>query len=256
MAVNAKGHIAVDGAMPNAVVKKPAQKKATMKLKPKSEEVIDISFDAEEVKKEKHVVNKEKTEQQSLKNKAPTLISTLTARSKVDFRCVWLFKKWCFFFYFHLISDFILQASCGLNYKPNERIVDINSADVNNDLAVVEYVDEIYKFYKLVEVENMVYFLAEFCVMNYATVVYCPSVIAASAIYTARCTLNKAPSISTSGPSYSRSDLRLLLGILGAPLSPVHISNNDPLPPEEDEIFFFIRTEKQKLQDVAGHFQQ
>ncbi|KAL2555956.1 G2/mitotic-specific cyclin-2 [Forsythia ovata] len=91
--VNANGHIAVDGAMPNAVVKKPAQKKATTKLKPKSEEVIDISSDGGEVKKEKPIVNKEKTKQQSLKNKAPTLTSTLTAQSK---------------------------ASCGLNYKPNE----------------------------------------------------------------------------------------------------------------------------------------
>lgn len=27
-----------------------------------------------------------------------------------------------------------------------------------------------------------------------------------------------------------RSDLRLLLGVLGAPLAPVHVSNNDPFP--------------------------
>ncbi|KAL2538795.1 Uncharacterized protein Fot_20186 [Forsythia ovata] len=70
------------------------------------------------------------------------------------------------------------------------RGVDIDAADVNNDLAVVEYVEEIYSFYKLVE----------------------------------------APSVSTSGPSYSRSNLRLLLGVLGALLAPVHVSNNDPLP--------------------------
>ncbi|KAL2466371.1 Cyclin-B1-1 [Abeliophyllum distichum] len=171
MTVNAKGHNAVDEAMPNAVVKKPAQKKATTKLKPKSEEVIDISSNAEEVKKEKPVVNKEKTEQQSLKNKAPTLTSTLTTRSK---------------------------AYYGLNYKPKEQIVDIDVADVNNDLDVVEYVEEIYKFFKLVE----------------------------------------APSVSTSGPSYSRSDLRLLLGVLGASLAPVHVSNNGPLLPEEDNFFF------------------
>lgn len=42
--------------------------------------------------------------------------------------------------------------------------------------------------------------------------------------------LCRAPSVSTSGPSYSRSDLRLLLGVLGAPLAPVHVSNIDPLP--------------------------
>lgn len=35
---------------------------------------------------------------------------------------------------------------------------------------------------------------------------------------------------STAGPGFSRSDLRLLLGVLGAPLAPVHVSNLDPFP--------------------------
>ncbi|KAL3639663.1 G2/mitotic-specific cyclin-1 [Castilleja foliolosa] len=39
----------------------------------------------------------------------------------------------------------------------------------------------------------MVYFLAELGMMNYETLNYCPSKIAASAVYAARCTLNKAP---------------------------------------------------------------
>lgn len=42
--------------------------------------------------------------------------------------------------------------------------------------------------------------------------------------------LCRAPSVSTAGPGYSASDLRLLLGVLGAPLGPVHVSNNEPLP--------------------------
>ncbi|KAL8487618.1 hypothetical protein ACS0TY_024075 [Phlomoides rotata] len=42
--------------------------------------------------------------------------------------------------------------------------------------------------------------------------------------------LCRAPSASTSGSGYSRSDLRLLLGVLGAPLAPVHVSNIDTLP--------------------------
>ncbi|KAG5613010.1 hypothetical protein H5410_024291 [Solanum commersonii] len=42
--------------------------------------------------------------------------------------------------------------------------------------------------------------------------------------------LCRAPSVSTSGSGLQRSDLRLLLGVLGAPLAPVHVSNNDPLP--------------------------
>lgn len=41
--------------------------------------------------------------------------------------------------------------------------------------------------------ENMVYFLAELGLMNYATIIYCPSMIAASAVYAARHTLNRTP---------------------------------------------------------------
>ncbi|KAA8537823.1 hypothetical protein F0562_027597 [Nyssa sinensis] len=41
--------------------------------------------------------------------------------------------------------------------------------------------------------------------------------------------LSRAPSVSSSS-IYQRSDLRLLLGVLGAPLAPVHVSDNDPLP--------------------------
>lgn len=37
--------------------------------------------------------------------------------------------------------------------------------------------------------------------------------------------LSRAPSVS-----YKRSDLRLLLGVMGAPLAPVHVCSTDPLP--------------------------
>lgn len=40
--------------------------------------------------------------------------------------------------------------------------------------------------------------------------------------------LARTPSVSSS--AYKRSDLRLLLGVLGAPLAPVHVSTLDPLP--------------------------
>lgn len=43
------------------------------------------------------------------------------------------------------------------------------------------------------QLENMVYFLAELGVMNYATLTYCPSMVAASAVYAARCTLGLTP---------------------------------------------------------------
>lgn len=42
--------------------------------------------------------------------------------------------------------------ACGITNKPKEQIVDIDAADVNNELAAVEYVEDMYSFYKLVEV--------------------------------------------------------------------------------------------------------
>ncbi|CAA6657487.1 unnamed protein product [Spirodela intermedia] len=43
---------------------------------------------------------------------------------------------------------------------------------------------------------------------------------------------SRAPSISSSAvpSSYRRSDLRLLLGVMGAPLAPIHVCSADPLP--------------------------
>ncbi|XP_057440120.1 G2/mitotic-specific cyclin S13-7-like [Lotus japonicus] len=43
-------------------------------------------------------------------------------------------------------------------------------------------------------VENMAHFLCELGMMHYATLQYCPSMIASSAVFAARCTLNKSPS--------------------------------------------------------------
>ncbi|KAK6938607.1 Protein of unknown function DUF620 [Dillenia turbinata] len=43
--------------------------------------------------------------------------------------------------------------------------------------------------------------------------------------------LSRAPSVSASASSsYKGSDLRLLLGVMGAPLAPVHVSTADPFP--------------------------
>lgn len=44
--------------------------------------------------------------------------------------------------------------------------------------------------------------------------------------------MKRNPSVSSASSSAAckRSDLRLLLGVLGAPLAPVHVSANDPLP--------------------------
>lgn len=43
------------------------------------------------------------------------------------------------------------------------------------------------------ETERMVFFFAELGLMQYSMVTYCPSLVAASAVYAARCTLKKRP---------------------------------------------------------------
>ncbi|XP_050235360.1 G2/mitotic-specific cyclin S13-7-like [Mercurialis annua] len=89
------------------------QKKAVVEVKQKPEEVIEISPETEKPQ----VVEKKKVQQ--------TFTSALTARSKL---------------------------ACGITKKPKDEIVDIDAADANNELAGVEYVEDIYSFYK--EVEN------------------------------------------------------------------------------------------------------
>lgn len=42
--------------------------------------------------------------------------------------------------------------------------------------------------------------------------------------------LARAPSVSSSSSACKKSDLRLLLGVLGAPLAPVHVCTTDPFP--------------------------
>lgn len=51
-----------------------------------------------------------------------------------------------------LICLLFSKAACGLSHKPKVQIVDIDAVDVNNELAVVEYVEDIYNFYKIAEV--------------------------------------------------------------------------------------------------------
>jgi hypothetical protein len=52
--------------------------------------------------------------------------------------------------------------------------------------------------------ENMVFFLAELGLMHYpTTILYCPSMIAAAAVFAARCTLNKTPFWSETLKHYS-----------------------------------------------------
>ncbi|KMT15227.1 hypothetical protein BVRB_3g063360 isoform B [Beta vulgaris subsp. vulgaris] len=107
-----------------AVPKPPA--KRVVLSKPKPVEVIEISPDTEEVKHEKLAPQIEKSAGSKKKKKVPTMTALLTARSK---------------------------AACGLSNKPKKAAVDIDACDVDDELAVVEYVEDIYMFYKLAENE-------------------------------------------------------------------------------------------------------
>ncbi|GAB4851783.1 G2/mitotic-specific cyclin-2 [Ancistrocladus abbreviatus] len=121
----------LEGQLPRkaaGVPKQPAQKKVVTKPRPK--EVIEISPDTEEGLKQKPEDLK-KSSGKSGRKKVPTMTSLLTARSK---------------------------AACGLaDKKLKESIVDIDAADAENELAVTEYVEDIYKFYKLIENESRVH---------------------------------------------------------------------------------------------------
>ncbi|KAK1388377.1 Cyclin N-terminal domain-containing protein [Heracleum sosnowskyi] len=263
MAIPAEGVLAGKGGKQAALPlpPKPAQQKKVA-VKPKPEAVIDISSSETEQAKREKPNRKKAIEASSSKKKGQTLTSTLTARSK---------------------------AVCGLRNKPKVQIIDIDASDATNELAAVEYVEDMYKFYKEAEseshvydymdsqleinqkmrailvdwlievhnkfelspetlyltinlvdrylaskivqvlvmekkvldglewsltvptpyvflirfikaslpnepdVNNMTFFLAELGMMNYATVLYCPSMVAASTVYGARCTLNKTP---------------------------------------------------------------
>ncbi|CAL0310292.1 unnamed protein product [Lupinus luteus] len=106
------------------VAPKPAEKKVT--AKPKPVEIVEISS-GKEVQKDKSA-NKNKEQGDALsKKKSQTLTSVLTARSK---------------------------AACGLTEKPKDQIIDIDAGDSRNELAAVEYIEDMYKFYKLAENEN------------------------------------------------------------------------------------------------------
>lgn len=50
-----------------------------------------------------------------------------------------------------------VQVACGLAYKPKDAVEDIDATDIDNELAAVEYIDDIYKFYKLTEVITIMF---------------------------------------------------------------------------------------------------
>ncbi|KAJ9146619.1 hypothetical protein P3X46_028858 [Hevea brasiliensis] len=108
-----------------------ATRVATKKLVEKKhvpETVIVISSDDESEKSK--LVGRRVSKEGSSRKDVKTLTSILTARSK---------------------------AACGLAKKPEQSLVNIDATDLENELAAVEYVDDIYKFYKLTEADGRVH---------------------------------------------------------------------------------------------------
>ncbi|ERM99103.1 hypothetical protein AMTR_s00101p00131830 [Amborella trichopoda] len=99
------------------VVPPPAKPKVT--VKPKPENIIEVSSDTEQKKTQEKTANR-----RASRKKVHTLTQVLTARSK---------------------------AACGLKDELEEKVDDIDAADVHDQLAVVDYIEDIYAFYKKAE---------------------------------------------------------------------------------------------------------
>ncbi|XP_075635773.1 G2/mitotic-specific cyclin S13-7-like isoform X1 [Castanea sativa] len=109
-------------------VNKVAEAQKKVDDKPNSDESKAATTTTSEGEKIESVSGRRSREGSSRKE-VKTLTSILTARSK---------------------------AACGVTVKPKPQIVNIDAADVNDELAVVEYIDDIYQFYKLEEGESRV----------------------------------------------------------------------------------------------------
>ncbi|XP_058107392.1 G2/mitotic-specific cyclin S13-7-like [Magnolia sinica] len=123
-AANNKSIAAVDGAVGGKDGTKAAKPKVT--IKPKPEMVIEISPDTEEEESKEKSVSRGISSRTSSKKSVESLSSVLTARSKF---------------------------ACGLA----ESVHDIDAVDSEDQLAVVDYVEDIYKFYRLAEKDSVVH---------------------------------------------------------------------------------------------------
>ncbi|EEF39154.1 cyclin B, putative [Ricinus communis] len=124
--VNLQKPITDAGNIKAPVAVKAALKKVAEKHVPETVIVISSDEESENAKPVSRRISKEGSSRKEVK----TLTSILTARSK---------------------------AACGLARKPESSLVNIDASDVDNELAVVEYVDDIYKYYKLTEADGMVH---------------------------------------------------------------------------------------------------
>ncbi|KAL6009852.1 hypothetical protein ACLOJK_000283 [Asimina triloba] len=112
-----------DGAAAGGKAARAAKQKVT--IKPKPEMIIEISPETEEESEAKKP-GLQNSRHRSSRKKVESLTSVLTARSKF---------------------------ACGLT----KAVLDIDAADSEDQLAVVDYVEDIYKFYKSSEKSTMVH---------------------------------------------------------------------------------------------------
>jgi len=123
----------VKNAQANAAIKNAAilparhaprqDRKAPAKLPP-PEDIIALSSDSEQSRTQSE---SSASSVRSRRKAINTLSSVLSARSK---------------------------AACGIADKPRQVIEDIDKLDVNDELAVVEYIEDIYTFYKIAQHER------------------------------------------------------------------------------------------------------
>ncbi|KAL6614314.1 hypothetical protein ACP70R_036584 [Stipagrostis hirtigluma subsp. patula] len=120
-----KQNAAIGPALQAKPAPRPARK-APAKPAPPPEHVIEISSDSDESKQQSQS-SASSVRNVSRKKVINTLTSVLSARSKV---------------------------ACGITDKPQQAIEDIDKLDGDNELAVVDYIEDIYKFYKIAEHES------------------------------------------------------------------------------------------------------
>nr|XP_043627564.1 G2/mitotic-specific cyclin S13-7-like isoform X2 [Erigeron canadensis] len=110
-------------------INRPITRNFRKQLVSNAQAAVDKNVKKTEVEANNGNVAKKNNEETPRRSKKPSksLTSVLTARSKL---------------------------ACGITTKPKDPVVNIDESDANNELAEVEYVEDIYRFYKLSETEG------------------------------------------------------------------------------------------------------
>lgn len=136
-------------------------KKAAVKPPPPPEHVIEISSDSDQsMQSESSASSVRKVSRKKVIN---TLTSVLSARSKVRDLFNQTSRAECHNYIHNFIHNlkhvsYFYESECqaagGIIDKALPLIEDIDRLDGDNELAVVDYIEDIYKFYKIAEVST------------------------------------------------------------------------------------------------------